>query len=369
MIFDPEIMDYFARFHTVLKEPLKQAIWRRSYNKYREWQVKNPKEIDPNSDQAKYQAGAYAYNEAMRGILLRDNAITHFWNKILNSLSNVSGEGSKGRKAGEFTAALGRFLMPIVRVPTNFAFEASEYQFGGLKGLAAIGKHLVSGTIKDLTPTQADYIARNLKKGTVGALLMYIGYKNRDHIGGYYEKGDKKQKGDPGFGSFTIGSWKPKFFGIDFGPMVVHNAAMESMNFGATFGHIMDKLEKKNKVTAGNTAGAVVKSSLGVAEETPYASVPTQLITLIENPSTLGAFFGQLISGAVEPPDLGKIAKAMDLDANGDVVKRQKGIWETPAGNIPFVRNEIPEATKSTETKPSLSKTIKRRSIGSFKIH
>ena len=133
----------------------------------------------------------------------------------------------------------------------------------------------------------------------------------------------------------------------------MHNPGLEPLNMGATFGHIMDKLYEKGDASIGQTAGAVAKSALGTVEETPFASVPNEIVKTITNPQTLGEFFGQLIAGAIEPPDLGRAAKAMDLDPEGNVVQREKGIWQTPASNIPGVRNLIPIKEEKTNLEKS----------------
>ena len=364
MDLDPELLDYFARFHTVLKEPLKESIWNRAYTKYRTWQMKQPGFKGGDEIETR-KAELYAMNEAQRGILLRDNKVTHLYNKLLNDME-------KSGNAGKVTAAIGRFLLPIVRVPTNFAFEASEYNFGLLKGGISIAKHLADGTIKDLSPEQADYIARNLKKGSVGALLMYIGYRNRDNIGGYYQQGEKKGSDDIPFGSFRIFGWQPKLSGIDLGAYLAHNPIFSPLMMGATAGHVMDDYAKKaeeGKETgsvAGNIWESGYQAAKGSIDETPFISEPKEIIDSMKNSTSLGQFFGQIISGAVLPPDIGKAAKVMDLDPQGNVIHRKptgSGLdkfIQTIEMQIPVLRKNVPLSNPAYQFKQDVEELIEK---------
>jgi hypothetical protein len=326
---DPELLNFFGRLHAVLKEPLKEATFDRAYTKYRAWQEKNGIEMGDGIEDRKAQT--YAYNEAMRTILLRNNGVTKLYGDLLSLLER------KG-KVGKSFAAAGRLVLPIVRVPTNFAMEATEYTFGLPKAIGATVIKALQGSLDNLSPTEADYIMRNLKKGTVGAGLVYIGYKNPELFGGYYEKGEKKQPGDVAWGGMKIA-------GVNIPTYLVHNPILETFQFGATLRQVMDKMKEKNpdENDLSLIRSGVQKAFAGSIENVPFTREPIELVQAIADPDKMDRFLGSLISGAIVPPDLGKIARAQDVDEDGNPIKRQTGVLNTPMSNIPYIFKYVPE--------------------------
>lgn len=327
---DPEILDYFARFHTVLKEPLKKSTYSRSYTKYREFQQRN--KIDMNDPVEMRKAELYSYDEAMRTILLRDNRVTHTYNSILNQLAQSG-------KVGNVAATGARVLMPIVRVPTNLAFEATEFAFGLPKAGASIIKQAITKGTDNLTPAEADYIYRNLKKGTIGAGLLYIGYKNPENVGGYYHRGEKRKEGEVKAGGLQL-------WGIDIPTWLIHNPIFEPLQMGATARRVMDKWQEKGASKIQSAAEAGLQTGMGLAKEIPFVDEPARALQALESTKNVGNFIGDLIAGSITAPDLTRIAKFYDKDAEGNVIKRQHGIWESTAQNVPLLRQQVPEVEK-----------------------
>ena len=275
-----------------------------------------------------HKATTYAYNEALRNILLKDNRLTEFYSTMLNSLGN---KGKTG-KAFETTA---RVLLPIVRVPTNYVFEGSEYIAGSLKGTVSILRHVIDGSIKNLKPEEADYIMRNLKKGTVGAALLYFGYKNPDKFGGYYEKGKKKGENEAEFGGMRL-------FNTNIPRWLVHNPMLEALQFGASLRRAIEE-KQKNKKEDSPITEALWKTSKGLAEEIPFVDMPRRFIDSGSTAKSVENFIGDLIAGSVTLPDLARVAKTMDKDEQGKPVLRQKGLIGSTVQNIPGLRKLVPE--------------------------
>jgi hypothetical protein len=332
---DPEILDYFARFHTVLKEPLKKSTYSRAYTKYREFQQRN--KIDMNDPAEMRKAELYSYDEAMRTILLRDNRVTHTYNSILNQLSQSG-------KVGNVAATGARILMPIVRVPTNLAFEATEFSFGLPKAGASIIKQALTKGLDNLSPAEADYIYRNLKKGTIGAGLLYIGYKNPDMFGGYYHRGEKRKEGEVKAGGMQVN-------GTDIPTWLVHNPIFEPLQMGATARRVMDKWQEKGASKLQSAAEAGLQTGMGLAKEVPFVDEPVRAAEALESTKNVGNFIGDLIAGSITAPDITRIAKFYDKDEKGNVIKRQHGIWESTAQNIPGLRQQVPEADQKKSTR------------------
>lgn len=336
---DPSFLDYAQKLHQILKEPLKEATFAKSYKMYREWQSKQP-DFERDNFTQRREAETYAYEQGIRSILMHDNKVSHFFNSTVRQLENIKG---RGEKAGKLAAAITRFFIPITRVPVNFAMEGTEYAYGTLKGAASAIYHTLNGTINKLTPEQADYIMRNLKKGSVAPLLFIAGYVNRDNIGGYYQQGIKKQPDEVGYGSVKVLGITPKIFGVDFTRYLIDNPLFEPMFMGATFGHVLDHENERGEDGLGAYATAGFAAAKSPFQDIPYLDITNEINRALESGTAFSKLVGQLISGAVVPPDVSKIARMTDLDEEGNVIKREQGIIKTPASNIPGLRQQVPE--------------------------
>jgi hypothetical protein len=115
---------------------------------------------------------------------------------------------------------------------------------GGVRYLNALRKGL--DTIK---PEELELINRHLKKGSVGAAFMLLGFFNPDVFGGYYQPGEKRGPNQPKFGSARI-------FGVNIPSFLLHNPLLETLQIGATVRRVMDsKLHKKDTETQGLGSG------------------------------------------------------------------------------------------------------------------
>lgn len=264
--------------------------------------------------------GGKAYADANRAIFMNDNAAVTAYTVLLGYLGHVGTEGSVGRVMGKFAEKTGNYLFPIVKIPTNFVAEAGSYGLGGVK---ALGQVIAAKGTEHLTPDQADYIMRNLKKQSVGAVIMALGYLNPNAIGGYYQQGDNKDLGKVKAGDMKVwGVTVPKF--------LIHNPAMEMLQLGATIRRVTDK-----KQSAGEGVFAAAK---GLALDVPFFDTPGRIGEGLKNYSTAGKFLGNEVRGAFIPPDVQNIARMQD----GDRVRKPKNFTQAIESGIPGLRQNVP---------------------------
>src|SRR5262249_27593832 len=137
-----------------------------------------------------------------------------------------------------------KILFPIVKVPTNIVAETMQYSVGTVTGSLRLANAFRRG-IDTLKPGEADLIMRELKKGSVGAAGILLGYLNADKIGGYYQRGQKRDKSDVGFAKIRV-------FGVDIPTYLIHNPLLETLQIGATIRRVSDsKLRKKDNTPQG----------------------------------------------------------------------------------------------------------------------
>jgi len=320
----PEALDFFGHLHGALKTMPKRGEFFRAFEKRMEHAIRNG--ADGTDPLVQAEIGAKAYEDAMRTIFMNENNVVSAYNGFLSILEN---KGSKG------AAATLRFLLPIVKIPSNFFAESTSYLGGGLKAAAVLRKG-----IENLTPEQKDYVLRNLKKQTLGATLLAIGYFNADNIGGYYQQGEKRKKEDAQLGNV-------KMLGVEIPHLFLHAPALEMLQFGATIKRIQDAYVKKHKDNplASGVGGAI----WGLAEQQPFVGEASQTITDVKDK---GAAYlpADLAKGFLLPRLVQEFAGGLDkedLDAYkfffGEARKRErKGVVANFQEGIPILREKLP---------------------------
>ena len=267
-----------------------------------------------------------AFKDAQRSIFMQDNAFSEAFNVMVSVL----------QKKGQNVAAAGlRVALPIVKVPTNIVAESFEYAGGTVTGSAKLAKAIVKGFDK-LTPDQADLIMRHLKKGSIGAAIMLLGYFNADKIGGFYQKGEKRKRGEPGAGSVRIN-------GIDVPETLLHHPAAETLQVGATVKRVADS---KVRGHAQGTESGAWAAGLGLVEQVPFAKEATDIARFFD-PRERNYAEGQLLQSILVPALVKWMAEQTDRE-NGEKVKRKT---ETPSdavkSAIPVLRQTLPKRDPS----------------------
>ena len=325
----PEAIEFFGHVHGALKIMPKRAEFYRSLQKRTEWAIKNGLDVSNPTTQATLFAESYV--DANRAIFMQDNAIVTAYRMLINFLRHKGTGGRAGATALQM-------LMPIVKIPTNFVAETTSYAAGGAK---AIGKLIGAKGIGNLTPEEADYVMRALKKQGIGLAMLVMGYLLASEIGGYYERGEKRKAGDVKAGGLRI-------LGVDMPKWALHTPIIEVLQIGATLRRVEnhyaeynekhpDKPQKEHAFAAGLFAGAK-----GLIEEVPFFEQPVRTGESLKTAESAGKFFGQFGESLIIPPDLRKISKSMDKAGDEQIPREQENFLQILQGSIPGQRKKLP---------------------------
>jgi len=318
-----EWIEFFGRIHGAIKTPAKRAEFQRSMALRIEWCHRNG--IDPNSPEAVANNTAGAYADANRAIFMQKSLIDSRYRQFIHSL-----ETSKDSpRTGKAVATLLKILFPIVKVPVNFVRETTSYSIGGFKALPLLAKATIRGADR-LTPEQADYIMRNLKKQTVGGALMALGYLMPGAVGGYYtgpRKEDDLKSGDVSLFGFHLPHW------------ALHMPAIEVLQMGATLRRVHDSMgSTDNEVTKyGEGLWQVTK---GVSKQIPFLEQPAQIVEATKDSGSFMAWLGSTAKSYFIPPDVQKIATSMDAINPTSVGIKPEGFIDALEYGIPWVRQQ-----------------------------
>lgn len=318
----PTMLDFFGQLHGALKIAPKRAEFYRALEKRTEFAIKNGVDVSDPAIQANLAASAYI--DANRAILMHDNGFTDAYKMLIKNLESK-------KTGGKITATAAKVLFPIVKIPVNYVGEASSYAGGALKAIVQVA---IAGGIDKMTPEQADYTLRALKKQGVGAVLMGLGYMYANSIGGYYQNGEKRSENDAQAGGM-------KLFGRNIPRWLLHSPAMEMLQFGATVRRVHDAY-----TTHGKEGGALVgtfNAATGLLSEVPFFEQPAQIQEAVKSPSAAAGYLGELASSMVVPPDLSKYASSHDVDKNGNPISRKmEGFSSHIKSKIPVLREQLP---------------------------
>jgi hypothetical protein len=333
-VLPKSIIDFFGHMHAALKAPVKRAEFERSFQKRAAWNMRQG--VDVREPGVQTRIAIEAYKDANRSIFLQDNRVVSAYKAALARLE----QPAKGTKqvpiGGKVAATALRTVLPIVRVPTNLVAETFANAFGLVSGSTRLAFALRKG-IETLPPDQADLIMRHLKKGSLGAAVMALGFFAPNLVGGYYQPGQKRDKSDVPVGGLRIG-------GATVPTYLLHNPLLETLQLGATIRRVADsKLRKKDPTPQGIPAG-LAAGALGLAEEAPFAREMLETSKAFD-PHTRGAFFGELGKSIFVPQLAQWTAQRLDRDAQGEANQRKpETIGQHLETGIPLLRQRVPLA-------------------------
>jgi len=353
----PAAIDFFGHLHSALKAPAKEAEFERSLQKRLDASIRNGVDVTDPLVQASILT--LAYKDANRAIFMQDNLISSANSALIRYLEN----NKSHPKSGKFAASVLQELMPFVKVPTNVIGETFTYAGGLPKGVADVVRVRASAKLKaigaerlasvlhegmgDLKPDEADMILRTLKKGSIGAAFLLLGYFNPTKVGGYNSK-KKENESEVEEGELKVGDVAiPKF--------MLHNPLMETLQLGATIRQVKDHYvdnEDKYPILEGTWAAA-----MGLVSQTPMIDQAGRLDKLAKHPVD---YAGEFTKGATIPALVDFIARYTDVDENGNRIKRKPdGFVEHLESAIPFLRQRVgnnkadentPEQTQEMQT-------------------
>jgi len=330
-----ELKDYIANIHSALKEPARQNEFYRSFDKRMDAAAKSGLDITDPIVQSKI--GLDAYKDANRQIFTEKNMLADAFNRAVARFGEADKATGKPTLTGKVAQTAARFELPIVRIPLNIVKRAFEYSFGTAIGSVRLARALSSG-LDNLRPEEADVIIRNLKRGSLGLAVMAIGFFNPENVGGYYQKGHKRDPQDVGAGSLRV-------FGHDIPPALIHNPLLEQLQIGATMRRVVDsKLHKKDKENQ-SYPDAVMAAYSGLIEETPFVRQAEDSLKGLD-PTQRQQFLGELMKSSI-PGVVEWAARKSDTDRYGfPVTRKPKTALQYPESAIPGLRQNVPIRTQ-----------------------
>lgn len=330
-------VDFFGTIHGAMKAPVKRAAFTRSLEKRIAFEMKNGG--DPTDPAVQTRLMMEAYKDSNRAIFLQDNRVVSAYKRAISALEERNKATGKTSGPAVALSTASKVLVPIVKVPTNYVAEAFTHAFGTISGSYKLARALGEG-IEKLHPEEADQIMRHLKKGSIGAAAMLLGFFNPApnviQAGGYYQPGEKRQKGDVEAGGLRV-------FGFNVPKVLAHTPLLEVLQIGATARRVMDAALKKNhgENKAVALSSGALAGGLGLAEETPFLGAMFDLHKLKDSP---GSYFGDLAKGIAVPGAINNLATWTDWQ-NGKMVKRKpKTFGQRIMTGIPGLRQMVPKA-------------------------
>jgi hypothetical protein len=316
-------LDIPGRLHGAIKNPIRAAQYERALVQATKWAERHGLDItDPRVEQVMRE---HAIQSGRRAIFMQDNIVSENWNSLLGML-----EGSKKFPMTGYTAArVGRFLLPIVKVPTNVAFETATHLGGLATGTAKLVQVMTRG-LKTIKPEEADFIMRHYKKGLIGAGLFFTGYFNSKNFGGYYRPGEKPVSGEPRYGEMDV-------LGVRVPRWLLHAPAALVMQAGATF----------YKLTHGEKAHekpeAVMETANEIVHEIPFMNELATIDKLLASDWEGRRERGWLARSTVVPQVIQNVATwTAPKDVEGYPVKRYpQGIVEQIMTGIPGLQERV----------------------------
>jgi hypothetical protein len=373
-------LEFFGRLHGAFKNSTKRAEFFRSFEKRLKYAGEQGKDInDPN---VQYVEALGAYSDGKRAILMNDNILVDGYKSLLRGVE------FKGTWEGKSVATFFRTILPIIKIPTNYALEALDYSTFGVRSVPYILKAAIKGS-ETLTPKQADMVMRSLAKGQFGLAMLIIGYSNPTMFGGYYS--GKRDEKDLKAGDVKIKDLEIPHF-------MSHNPVLEAMQIGATFRRAMDsasgngdnkgimeqistsdrddlkelaiiksepklkepqqvEIEYKDKpyeatVINGKVTRIIkstgfrtgLKTSLsGLSEQVPFFDTPSQISQGLKSDNKLNKFEGDFLRNRIDPRLIQELAAWQDT-RDGEAIKRDpKTILENLKVGVPFLRQQVDE--------------------------
>lgn len=330
---DPSIINFFGHVHGALKAPVKRAEFARSLEKRMAHSMENG--VDVADPAVQVRLATEAYKDANRAIFMQDNRVVKAYRAAMATLKAVDKSTGKPSLGTSAIATVTEGALPIVKVPSNIVGEIMETAVGSVTGSVRLANAYRKG-VENLKPEEADIILRQLKKGSLGAAVLALGFFNADSVGGFYQRNQKRPEDEVQPKEVKIGD-------ATIPALYLHAPLPEALQIGATIRRVADsKLRKKDTDTQGIPAG-IMAGALGVVEEVPFVKEMTELDRFFSD-TQRSQYLNELGRARLVPQILQQIARATDKNEYGEKVKRKPGTFlEGIESGIPGLRQNVPE--------------------------
>lgn len=327
----PEALDFFGHLHGAEKYFPKRVEFLNSIERRAQFAFENGDDLENPAVQTKICS--LAYDDANRAIFMQDNIVSDGYRMLL-------GYFDKRGMTGKVTKAVAQTLLPIVKIPTNFAGEVAEYSAipSAVRTARIIFQRLSnSDALKNITPEQADNIMRGYKKGSIGLAVFALGYYNAQNMGGFYQQGERRHPGDVDPGEIRIPA-----LGVDIPALVLHHPLIEMAQMGATAYRVQEYYHKRMKPN-GRVAG-LSAAGVGALENVPFFEEPVRIHRSMQSPDAEGKFAGEFARTLLPfASDLSRLGRFLDEDSTGHpVVRKPAGAVDMFKLGIPGLRKQVP---------------------------
>lgn len=320
-------LDLQFSLHDAAKAPAVRAEFTRSFLKRVDAAAKAGQ--DATSPAALLRFSAEAYKDSQSAKFRQENWLVDAYTQALAHMEKT------GNPFAKATATGARLLLPVVRVPTNLAFETLNYAFGAPVG-AVRALNAIARGVENVPVKNREAVMQQLKKGSLGAAAMLVGYFNPQTFGGYYS--GKRKDEEVKAGAVRVG-------GVNVPAWLQHNPLLQVFQMGATMRRAADTFKGGEKQGLGVGIGAGLA---GTAEEIPFVRETKQVAGLSSNNATeRGHFFGELLKSLALPQAVQWLAGETDKKvpfspAEEPVHRKPKGVLQTVESGFPGLRQKVP---------------------------
>ena len=365
-----------GRTHGFVKEPVKQSEFGRAEVQRGRWLERQGMSADPTGKPMREQRQLAYDQDALRSIFLQNGAVTDFINSAIRNAEQRNAEGRIKSPIKKIGAATFQTFVPINKVPTNVIAESlGEYIFGLPLGIYKSGEVLYKGrkeminegavkrSVADmakrgashLTQNEADAVMRMLKKGSLGAAMVAIGYYNANRIGGFWQSGEVRHREDvpsnnvrPPFKVPLISDPKG-----NISDTAIHHPLVISMLFGTTIRRVQDAIDHATHKPNGKIYG-IYQALKSIIQEVPTLNEMIGMSKELEAPAGKSAA-SKWLADRMVPTAVRQIAERMDRDAQGKTIKRNpKTFLQNLQNDIPVIRERLPKKPPSDMRYPNV---------------
>jgi hypothetical protein len=222
--------------------------------------------------------------------------------------------------------------------------EITEALTGSVVGPVKAALAYAKG-IDGISPGEADAILRLMKKGSIGAAFLALGYYKANDLGGFYQSGEKRKPGELQPGEAKVGD-------VSIPKAALHNPYVEVMQYGASVRKVSDTLVKH---AGGDTKGplaGIMGATIGMFDEVPFVRETTTLGRYADSRQFLSAVDAKaasvLIPGLVQYVAAQMDKKTPFSPAESATPRKTTDLKDNIKKAIPGLREQLPKKTGTT---------------------
>lgn len=333
---DDEFLSIVGHYHKALKTPSLRFHIQLGLEKRAAYELRKGSDLTDLAVQAKVDAEALA--DGYRAILQGEN----------KGVDKLKGLVRDIKRTNPGTAAFVESVLPIVRVPANYAAQATSSAIGSTRALWTL-RH----GIEALSPEEADLILRNVKANTLGMAYLYVGYRGAKKIGGYYRQGEHRPEEDVHPQDVRLGETTVPH-------QVLHAPDTELLQMGATVKRIEDAWAERDEArgTHRGRSEGMLRAGVGLAEQVPFLDEAISTTRALESAPAGEKYLAAYTRGFI-PADFQKVARILDEEGDHTAIdwlreiiglkhiepvrRYPRGYLEGVGMGIPGLRRQAPD--------------------------